>query len=154
MNIDIDNLNTKLKSEYAITVLSNASSYLFMNIEDINWCGFYILQNDKLILGPFQGKPACDIIPLSKGVCGYCARERKTVIVDNVHNFPGHIACDSESNSEIVVPLFKGKELFGLLDIDSKRFSRFSEDDKVLLEKTAKVIENIIVDCKKIEGII
>ena len=154
MNIKIEELKELLKSKYLVTILSNASSYLFNNIEDINWCGFYIYENEKLILGPFQGKPACEIIPITKGVCGYCARNVKTIVVDNVHDFPGHIACDCESNSEIVLPIIIDNKLFGVLDIDSKKLKRFNEEDKFVLENVVKTLESVIKESKKIDGIL
>ena len=127
--------------EYDISILSNASALLNLYMDNINWVGFYIAKNNKLILGPFQGKPACVEIPYNKGVCGHCATTRETIIVENVHTFKGHIACDSQSNSEICIPMFKNNEFYGLLDIDSPSFSRFNEDDKLNLENTVKVIE-------------
>ena len=152
MNIEINHLNSIFGSEYLITLLSNASAYLYEQIEDINWCGFYILEGDKLVLGPFQGKPACEIITLNRGVCGYCATKKETIVVSNVHEFPGHIACDSESNSEIVLPIFKDNALFGLLDIDSKLFARFGEEEKQILENVVKELEKQIEKAKHLEG--
>ena len=106
--------------------LANASALLFNTLDDINWAGFYLLENNTLVLGPFQGKPACIEIPIGKGVCGTAAAKGETVVVDNVHEFPGHIACDGASNSEIVIPLFENGNVVGVLDIDSPIFSRFS----------------------------
>lgn len=151
MNIEINHLNSVFGSEYLITLLSNASAYLYEQIEDINWCGFYILEGERLVLGPFQGKPACEIIPLNRGVCGYCATKKETVVVSNVHEFSGHIACDSESNSEIVIPIFKGEKLFGLLDIDSKSLNRFGENEKQILELVVKELEKQIEKAKRLE---
>ena len=138
----IDNL------EYDISILSNASALLNLYMDNINWVGFYIAKNNKLILGPFQGKPACVEIPYNKGVCGHCATTKETIIVDNVHTFKGHIACDSQSNSEICVPIFKNNEFYGLLDIDSPSFSRFNEDDKLNLENAVKFIEKALTFSK------
>ena len=128
---------------HKISNLANASALLWSSLENINWAGFYLIENNKLILGPFQGKPACIEIPLGKGVCGTAAAESRTVLVPNVHEFPGHIACDSASNSEIVIPLYdKNKSLFGVLDIDSPLFDRFTEEDKTGLEKFARILSD------------
>ncbi|NLC33471.1 MAG: GAF domain-containing protein, partial [Clostridiales bacterium] len=110
--------------------LCNAAALIFGALEDINWAGFYLLEKDGLLLGPFQGKPACIHIPMGKGVCGTAALEDKTIIVDNVHHFPGHITCDSASNSEIVIPIRVGGIVIGVLDIDSPSFSRFDRQDQ------------------------
>ena len=118
---------------------ANLSALLFQELPEINWAGFYFLRGQELVLGPFQGKPACVRIQLGKGVCGTAASQRKTVMVADVHQFPGHIACDSASQSEIVIPLIKNQQLLGVLDIDSPKLSRFSAEDQVRLEK--------IVDC-------
>ena len=127
-----------------ISVLSNASSYLNLMLNDINWVGFYLFKNNELILGPFQGKPACTNIAIRKGVCGRCAEEQKPIIVDNVHAFKGHIACDSQSKSEIVIPIFVQDHFYGLLDIDSPNYSRFNNDDLIYLENVINVITNKI----------
>lgn len=132
------------EQKYLITALSNSSALLNQHLDDINWVGYYLYRDGRLILGPFQGKVACEIIQLDKGVCGYCASTDQTVIVDDVHKFPGHIACDSASNSEIVIPIHKDGELFGLLDIDSPLFSRFSEDDRATLEKCVEILEEML----------
>ena len=108
---------------------ANFSSLLYHTLPDLNWAGFYLLRNEELVLGPFQGKPACIRIAIGKGVCGVAAARRETIIVANVHDFPGHIACDSASNSEIVVPLIKKDQLLGVLDLDSPAFTRFDEED-------------------------
>jgi L-methionine (R)-S-oxide reductase len=108
---------------------ANFSSLLYHSLPDLNWAGFYLLKQGELVLGPFQGKPACVRIAVGAGVCGTAAKERLTVIVDNVHEFPGHIACDSASNSEIVVPILRDDELLGVLDLDSPLFGRFDEED-------------------------
>lgn len=126
---------------YDISVLANASALIYDELEDLNWCGFYLLHGDKLLLGPFQGKAACTEIPVGKGVCGTAAARKETVLVKDVHCFDGHIACDSASNSEIVVPVYRKGELYGVLDIDSPVFSRFTEDDKKGLERVVKSVE-------------
>ncbi len=119
---------------------SNFSSLLFYALKDINWCGFYILDADELVLGPFQGKPACIRIPMQKGVCGTAAYSRKTIIVDDVNEFPGHIACDVDSRSEIVIPLeYKGR-LLGVLDIDSSKPARFTEQDAIVLQHLCSIL--------------
>jgi len=122
---------------------ANFSALLNLNMQEINWVGFYFLRGEDLVLGPFQGNPACVRIPLGKGVCGTAAVERKTIIVPNVDSFPGHIACDSRSKSEIVVPLIKDGILLGVLDIDSPIFERFDFNDALNLEKLVQIlIEN------------
>ncbi|MGY3834330.1 GAF domain-containing protein [Listeria ivanovii subsp. ivanovii] len=125
-----------------IANLSNVSSILNQALTNINWVGFYLLEKEKneLVLGPFQGLPACSRIPLGKGVCGSAALDQKTYIVEDVHQFPGHIACDAASNSEIVLPLVKNGQLIGVLDIDSPSTSRFDEIDQLWLEKIRDVI--------------
>ena len=130
--------------KYLITLLANTSALLYQSLSDLNWLGYYLYRDDQLILGPFQGKTACEIIPLDKGVCGKAARERKTVRVEDVHQFAGHIACDSASNSEIVLPLLVKGQLFGLLDIDSPEFGRFTQTDQQKLEEIVTVIEEKI----------
>lgn len=142
LNSSMEALIGDLKHE--ISILSNASALINMHMAEINWVGFYLLNNNELILGPFQGKPACTNIPLNKGVCGACATSEKTIIVDNVHEFKGHIACDSASNSEICVPIFKNNKFYGLLDIDSPIYNRFNDNDKQGLEKTINIIEKTI----------
>ena len=124
-----------------IANLANASALLFDTLEDINWAGFYHMEQGRLVLGPFQGKPACIEIPLNKGVCGAAASRGETVLVKNVHEFPGHIACDSASNSEIVIPIRKKGAVVGVLDIDSPSIGRFTEDDKEGLERFVKALE-------------
>ena len=118
---------------------ANLAALLYHSLPDLNWAGFYFLKGDELVLGPFQGKPACVRIEMGKGVCGTAAVRRETVIVANVHEFPEHIACDSASNSEIVVPLLKEGRLIGVLDLDSPKFSRFDEEDAAGLERLARV---------------
>jgi L-methionine (R)-S-oxide reductase len=108
---------------------ANFSALLFNSLPNVNWAGFYFLQGDELVLGPFQGNPACVRIPMGKGVCGVAAQQCETIIVPNVHEFPGHIACDVASNAEIVVPLFDGERLLGVLDLDSPTIGRFDDQD-------------------------
>ena len=124
-----------------IANLSNASALLFDTLEDINWAGFDHMEQGRLVLGPFQGKPACIEIPLNKGVCGAAASSGETMLVENVHEFPGHIACDSASNSEIVIPIRKKGAVVGVLDIDSPTVGRFTEADKEGLERFVKALE-------------
>jgi GAF domain-containing protein len=119
---------------------ANISSLIFNNIEDLNWAGFYLWKDDKLVLGPFQGLTAATKIELGKGVCGSSAKDRKTYVVPDVHEFPGHIACDLASNSEIVIPLIKNGKLIGVLDIDSPKLNRFSEEDRINLEKLIDIL--------------
>ena len=130
--------------KYLITLLSNASALLMDNLSDLNWSGFYLYRDGRLILGPFQGKVACEIIEMGKGVCGTSAVKDETVLVRNVHQFPGHIACDSASNSEIVIPLHVRGKLFGVLDIDSPKLERFDDTDRENLEIIARIIEKAI----------
>ena len=125
-----------------IANLSNASALLNMNLPNINWVGFYLVRDNQLVLGPFQGKVACIRIDFGKGVCGTAAATGTTQLVKNVHEFPGHIACDSASNSEIVIPLHHEGRLVGVLDIDSPLLERFTEADAEGLEKCARVIED------------
>lgn len=120
--------------------MANISAVLNDYFDDINWVGFYRTKGDELILGPFQGKLACVHIPYGKGVCGTAAKEKKTLRISDVHKFDGHIACDSASNSEIVVPLIKNDECLGVLDIDSPSFDRFSQEDQIFLEKLVDAI--------------
>lgn len=140
-------LNQQLKCliedvPHFIANLANASALLYNTLEDLNWAGFYLMEYGKLVLGPFQGKPACIEIAVGKGVCGTAVQMRKTVLVKNVHEFEGHIACDSASNSEIVVPIFNGEKIVGVLDIDSPKLCRFDENDKIGLEEFVKTLEN------------
>ena len=124
-----------------IANLANAAALLFHALPDVNWAGFYLLKEDELVLGPFQGRPACVRIPLGRGVCGTAAEQRSTVRVANVDEFPGHIACDSASRSEIVVPLADAKgELLGVLDIDSAQVGRFDSEDETGIEKLAALV--------------
>ena len=118
---------------------ANTAALIYGALPDLNWAGFYLYKSGELVLGPFQGKPACVRIALGRGVCGTAAARRETVLVEDVHQFPGHIACDSASNSEIVVPLVRGSELLGVLDIDSPRFRRFGAADQRGLERLAQI---------------
>ena len=127
-----------------VTNLSNASA-LLNTLEDINWCGFYLKQGDYLYLGPFQGDVACTVIPLSKGVCGKAAREGKTIIVPNVNEFPGHIACSSLSKSEIVTPIILDNEVKAVIDIDAPIYNRFNESDQKLLEELADALAPLFI---------
>lgn len=126
---------------YTMTNLANASALLNEKLEGINWVGFYTVKDGRLVLGPFQGKVACTIIPIGKGVCGTAAATDSTQLVPDVHKFPGHIACDSASNSEIVVPIHRKGALFGVLDIDSPLFDRFTEEDRSGLEEFVRILE-------------
>lgn len=119
---------------------ANFSSLIFHALPDLNWAGFYFAKDDQLVLGPFQGQPACVRIRVGQGVCGAGASKCETVIVPNVHEFPGHIACDSASNSEIVVPLMKGERLIGVLDLDSPLPARFDQDDAAGLESLVRIL--------------
>lgn len=123
-----------------IANLSNAAALLNQFLVEINWVGFYLLEEGQLVLGPFQGLPACVRIPMGKGVCGTSAATKKTLRVDDVHQFPGHIACDAASRSEIVIPLMKEGKLIGVLDIDSPITNRFDEVDQQGLEKFADIL--------------
>ncbi|AMX82588.1 histidine kinase [Geobacillus subterraneus] len=123
-----------------IANLANAAALLNQFLTDINWVGFYLAEGDELVLGPFQGLPACVRIPFGKGVCGTAAAERRTVVVPDVHQFPGHIACDAASQSEIVVPLIKEGRVIGVLDIDSPVKNRFDDTDRRYLEQFAGVL--------------
>lgn len=129
---------------YLTANLANASALLWEAMPGLNWAGFYQMTDDALVLGPFQGKPACIRIPLGRGVCGTAAEEGRTVRVEDVHTFPGHIACDSASNSEIVIPLYKAGQLWGVLDIDSPHFGRFTPEDQRNLETFAGKIQAIL----------
>lgn len=118
---------------------ANLASLIWHILPDLNWAGFYFLRGDQLVVGPFQGKPACVRIAVGKGVCGTAAEQRESLIVPNVHEFPGHIFCDSASNSEIVVPLVDGGRLLGVLDLDSPKLARFDETDRAGLELIAAI---------------
>ena len=145
---DYNVLNKQLKEivegvPHRIANLANASALLFNTLENLNWAGFYLLDGDKLVLGPFQGKVACTIIPIGRGVCGTAVAENRTVVVQNVHNFNGHIACDSNSLSEIVVPIRVDGKIVAVLDVDSPLENRFTEKDRTGLEQFAHLIETI-----------
>jgi GAF domain-containing protein len=127
---------------------ANTAALLFDALPDINWAGFYFLRQDELVVGPFQGKPACVRIPLGKGVCGTAATNRKTIVVRDVHEFPGHIACDAASQSEIVVPLLKDDVLLGVLDIDSPSVGRFDDADRRGIERLATIFLASSVDAR------
>ena len=129
---------------YEIANLSNASALLWAALPDINWVGFYKMMDGQLVLYPFQGKTACVRIPVGKGVCGTAVAEDATQLVPDVHEFPGHIACDSASNSEIVIPIHVGGEIWGVLDIDSPYLNRFTEEDKAGLEQFVEILEKIL----------
>jgi GAF domain-containing protein len=127
---------------YPITNYANISAAIWRTLPNINWAGFYLLEDDTLILGPFQGKPACVYIPIGKGVCGTAFQEKRSLIINDVHEFPGHIACDSNSRSEIVIPLVKNGKAIGVLDIDSPLLGRFDDKDRSNLEKIASILIN------------
>lgn len=130
-----DQLRALLSDEHdLIANAANLASLLYHGLPDLNWAGFYFLKNGGLVLGPFQGKIACTRIAMGNGVCGAAAETRQTVLVMNVHEFPGHIACDGASNSEIVVPILKDSQIIGVLDLDSPQFGRFDDDDRAGLE--------------------
>jgi GAF domain-containing protein len=132
------------KEDSTITTYSNLSAYLNYFLDDVNWVGFYLFNGSELYLGPFQGLPACTLIKMGSGVCGTSAINKETLIVDDVNQFEGHIACDGNSNSEIVVPIVKNDQLLGVLDIDSPLVNRFDLVDKEYLEKVIKKLVDII----------
>ena len=147
--VDYDSLAAQLAAltdgiPYEIANLSNASALLWETLPDINWAGFYKMVDGALVLYPFQGKPACIRIPVGRGVCGTAVAENRTQLVYDVHQFPGHIACDCASNSEIVVPIHVRGEIWGVLDIDSPSIGRFTEEDRIGLEKFVTVLEKIL----------
>ena len=129
---------------YEVANLANASALLWQELPDINWAGFYKMTGGALVLGPFQGKPACIRIHVGKGVCGTAVAEDRVQLVYNVHDFPGHIACDCASNSEIVLPIHKNGEIWGVLDIDSPHIGRFTEADREGLKKFVTVLETVL----------
>jgi L-methionine (R)-S-oxide reductase len=147
----IENLITS--DEAFISNLSNFTAALKDSFEKISWVGFYLLKNDVLILGPFQGKVACTRINLEKGVCGASVSKKMTIVVENVDDFPGHIACDSGSRSEIVIPLIKGDKILGVLDLDSYEYSAFNETDKIYLERICNLLM-IKLDFEKIHTLL
>ena len=143
---DYKSLNAQLSAlvhdvPHRIANLANAAALLYHTLDGLNWAGFYLLEKDILVLGPFQGKPACIEIPVGRGVCGTAVAEDRTQLVWDVHQFPGHIACDSASNSEIVVPIRAAGKIVGVLDVDSPRVGRFTEEDRVGLEKFVRILE-------------
>lgn len=129
-----------------ITDLSNTSAFIMTEMPNLNWAGFYLLEGETLFLGPFQGKPACTEIKIGKGVCGTAVKEDRNIIVKDVHEFPGHIACDAASNSEIVIPLKAKAKILGVLDLDSPLIGRFSSEDEIFLSAiVAQLIEKNIL---------
>ena len=149
MNTNYVELNSQIESlikdvPHTTANLANISAALNLALEDINWVGFYLMQNGKLILGPFQGKPACIEIEVGKGVCGTAVKEASSQLVPDVHKFPGHIACDGASNSEIVIPIHQNKKIVGVLDIDSPTLERFTQADLEGLEMIVKTIEKYV----------
>ena len=146
---DYSLLNQQLRAltegvPHRIANLANASALLFQTMEDLNWAGFYLMEDGKLVLGPFQGKTACIEIPIGKGVCGTAAASGESQRVEDVHQFPGHIACDSASNSELVIPIRKNGVVLGVLDLDSPRIGRFQEADQEGLEAFVRVLEQTV----------
>ena len=129
---------------YEVANIANTSALLWQEMPDINWVGFYKMEDGALVLGPFQGKPACIRIPVGRGVCGAAVAEDQVQLVYDVHDFPGHIACDSASNSEIVLPIHVNGEIWGVLDIDSPYVGRFTEDDREGLTKIVAIIEDYL----------
>lgn len=146
---DYHELNARLAAlvegiPHPISNLANAAALLWHSLPDLNWAGFYLLEGDRLVLGPFQGKTACIEIPLGRGVCGTAAQKNETQLVADVHAFRGHVACDSASRSEIVVPLRKNGAVVGVLDLDSPSLDRFTQADRAGLEAFAAILENSI----------
>lgn len=146
-------LNSRLKALIAdeadwLANLANAAALIFNELPEINWAGFYLLKDGELVLGPFQGQPACIRIKMGNGVCGTAAESGKTKVVEDVEEFPGHIACDPDSKSEIVIPMFNNGELLGVLDLDSPRQARFDELDREYLEQ----FRDILLEQSKFEG--
>lgn len=135
------------RNDHELSNLSNLTSALYHTFNKISWAGFYLYDKEKLYLGPFQGKVACTTIKIGDGVCGTAAAKKETIMVPDVDKFPGHIACDSDSKSEIVLPIIKKNgELFGVLDLDSKKYNSFNDTDKIFLEEICKYLtENILV---------
>lgn len=151
---DYRTLNAQLKAlvggvPHRIANLANAAALLYHTLDGLNWAGFYLLEGDTLVLGPFQGRPACIEIPVGRGVCGTAVAEGRTQLVPDVHQFPGHIACDSASNSEIVVPIRVDGTIVGVLDIDSPLPGRFTQEDQVGLEAFVSVLETGLWDRNK-----
>lgn len=153
MRVDYTTLQQQLSAlmegiPYEVANLANASALLWQELPDLNWVGFYKMVDGALVLGPFQGKTACIIIPVGRGVCGTCVAENRVQRVEDVHAFPGHIACDGASNSEIVLPLYRGSEIWGVLDIDSPLIGRFSAEDQQGLEEIAAILSNMLSKVK------
>ena len=149
MNVNYKELCNKLAAlmdeiPYRTANLSNAAALLWQELEEINWAGFYQLRDGRLVLGPFQGKPACILIPVGKGVCGTAVAENRVQRVEDVHRFPGHIACDSASNSEIVLPVYRRGKIWGVLDIDSPLFSRFTPEDEAQLGQISELLGKML----------
>lgn len=139
-------INAQLESliegiPYRIANMANASALLYHSLEDLNWAGFYLMEDGKLVLGPFQGKTACIAIRVGNGVCGTAVERDEIMLVEDVHQFPGHIACDSASNSEIVLPIHADGEIIGVLDIDSPKLARFDEEDYEGLAEFVTIFE-------------
>lgn len=128
-----------VSTEPPLTLMANLSSLLYWSLPDVNWVGFYLRDAARLLLGPFHGKPACTVIPIGSGVCGTAAKERRTLNVADVNAFPGHIACDAASASELVIPIVFEDELWGVLDVDSPQTNRFDPDTQVFLEKAVEI---------------
>ena len=148
-NVDYQSLHRQLQAlsenvPYQVANLANAAALLWEALPNINWAGFYIMEDGQLVLGPFQGKPACIRIPVGKGVCGTAVAKNRTQLVPDVHQFPGHIACDSASRSEIVVPIRKEGCVYGVLDIDSPDLDRFTQSDLQGLEEFVKILEKAL----------
>ncbi|MFT5313388.1 MAG: L-methionine (R)-S-oxide reductase [Paraglaciecola sp.] len=127
-----------------IANMANLSALLFMRLDDVNWAGFYLLKDNELVLGPFQGKPACIRIPMGKGVCGTAAQRGEIQLIEDVHAFSGHIACDAESNSEVVLPFYQNGVLLGVLDVDSPSIGRFDQDDVDGLSSVVNILQEAI----------
>ncbi len=143
-NLMVNTVKLMVEEDDIIAILSNVSAVLNIYLENINWVGFYIMKKGELVLGPFQGNPACVKIAVGKGVCGTAVSKKEIMLVEDVHKFEGHIACDSASNSEIVLPIYNGNDVYGVLDIDSPKFSRFTEVEKKYLEQVANIISTKI----------
>lgn len=141
--INLESLSSLL-SGYWLSDLPNFASYIYTNMEDLNWVGFYLNDGKTLRLGPFMGEPACLLIPYNKGVCGKSYSANKSLIVDDVHSFAGHITCDSRSQSEMVIPFYINQELVGVLDLDSPSLARFTESDRELIEEAVRILSNKI----------
>lgn len=153
MGVNYETLAAQLEAlmdgiPYEVANLANASALLWQELPDLNWAGFYKMMDGALVLGPFQGKTACIRIPVGKGVCGTAVAEGKTQRVEDVHAFPGHIACDCASNSEIVVPIFCGREIWGVLDMDSPLIGRFTPEDQHGLEQIAAILGKMLESIK------